>query len=839
MTPNLIMVHIPWMAKKKKKNRSKKRHETGNHSPGSAEAHMAAGRFRQAVDAFKALCKNDQATYEPQLKAAYEGLYHQRLEKSQFAEAAMVLDQLEKRFPGTTQSAAIALHIHRQDYEQAAGAAAALLNTPEILSDMQTHTAADALVIAFQSSDGARPLPQALHQDLQRIRAALESIAEGGYDAALESVRAIGMRSIFAAWKWLIKGMCAFYGGQDEKAVAAFGKIAPETTPARAAAPYLKLLQSTALDDADAKDSRLMEQMGIVAGYGADADVLARAEYLWRVNRHRDSHAHLRKYLDDFPTLDRGLARTLTELYYNACFEMPPSAGDKYIAYLKRSASGNGRRNDVEHLWTQRTLALFCMKTDAYDWDIVDQWEHFLKLNDRLVNGDARGARSLVFSRLGDLFAVEADAFDPFLFFKRHTKGPTLRNSKLARQCYEQSVAADPENLKPQLSLAAFLEKIRDESGLNKLLDRLIRQFPDNKDALAKAGIRCTRRNAFIKAMKYLERALALDPTDRKLREEFIIAAITAARRYVKKNNADKARKLLPQVLEKADLQSDDFNLGRAYLYARWAAIERLLKDDGRAETLWEKTIAEHQGSELKLHLFFWVVAGAYGVNGRRLAESKAKFKKALKGRFNAQTAVDCIQTVMYTSRLADDGGTRSAAMDLIERYLAGGVKKEMTRAQAEIIVSALMSDEFDRPDIAKKYVDEWLKRNRDDANFRYMRLLIETQSSPLRMISDSTRKELETILQLAREQREPKVVAEAQKMLRALERMPSPEELLDNPFIDLDEDFDDDFEDDDQEEYWDERRLPVEPQPEMPAARKTDKNEKPKSKGYEQLDLF
>ncbi len=85
---------------------------------------MAAGRFRQAVDVYKMLCKTDRDNFSAPLKAAYEGLYRQRLEKGLFEEAAMVVDQLEKLSGDSAFHERVTLHLKREDYPKAADAAA-------------------------------------------------------------------------------------------------------------------------------------------------------------------------------------------------------------------------------------------------------------------------------------------------------------------------------------------------------------------------------------------------------------------------------------------------------------------------------------------------------------------------------------------------------------------------------------------------------------------------------------------------------------------------------------------------------------------------------------------
>ena len=121
---------------------------------------MSAGRFRQAVDAYKVLCKTDRDSFLAPLKAAYEGLYRQRLEKGMFEEAAMVVDQLEKLSGDSAFHERIALHLKREDFPKAADAAASVLSTLDRFADNEATAAADALVVAFDPVPAEAGLPE-------------------------------------------------------------------------------------------------------------------------------------------------------------------------------------------------------------------------------------------------------------------------------------------------------------------------------------------------------------------------------------------------------------------------------------------------------------------------------------------------------------------------------------------------------------------------------------------------------------------------------------------------------------------------------------------------------
>jgi tetratricopeptide (TPR) repeat protein len=422
-----------------------------------------------------------------------------------------------------------------------------------------------------------------------------------------------------------------------------------------------------------------------------------------------------------------------------------------------------------------------------------------------------------------------------FFFFRRRRKEPYLRNIELARHCYQESVDADPQAFQSQVAQVAFFEKIGDTPRINRLLDRLIRQFPDEKEVLFKAGIRCSVRKAYVKAMNYLERALSLDPMDKVVREQFILTCIVAALQYVHKNNPKKARALLPRALEWSDVHSDDFNRGRAYLYARWTALAHLLNDEADAQQLWALAADHRQGSELKLHFFFWVVADSYGVAPPLSKGSAAFVKKALKGTFSADTALDCIRPLQYANLLPGSVKGLQRKAVLVERYLARGATAEITRQQAGVVVSFTLSELCNRPDIAEAYVRRMLKRNPDDALFRYYRYLVRSQVAAWYSEIDDGEQELNTILRLAREQKDATVTLAVQKLLRDFDAMPPSGGFDGNPFFDIDDDFeaegmaaeDDDF-------------LPVfTSPPAKPMPKKKPPKKKSGPRGPQQLNLF
>jgi tetratricopeptide (TPR) repeat protein len=826
------------MAKKNKKNRRKAKSLNPKTLEQRAQNYLSTGRFRQAVDDYKVLVKHNQDAFLPGLQAAYKGLYNQRLEKGMKEEAGMILVQLEK-LPGHMPVAESIRLLHKdREFAKAAAVAIKVLSKCATLSKRDAALVADALVTAFDDIPPPKDLPESVDDQLQRIHTALKAVAEQKYSEALAAIKTIGLRSIFFSWKCLIKGYCAFYNQEDFKALASFKMIAAGTVPEASAAPFLALLGH----EVGEKDSNFLEQLCAIAGYPTIAPALARAEYLWQVGRFRDSHTHLLNTMAHFPALSQGLAYTLTELYYNLCFELPSDPAWKYHLHLARSAKNGGE--PLEQFWTSRTAALFLELCSDFDKEILEQWDHFLGLQS-LPFTRLPKVRALVYGRLGDLFSEEVTDNDPFNFYftPRHRKTTMLRNSELARHCYEKSMEADPGAKDTQLALISFFEKTNDAASVNRHLDQVIKQFPEEKDVLFKAGIRCVQRKALVKAMNYLNQALTLDPTDRTVREQYALTCIQAAHNYALKGNADKSRALLPKVIATADADSDDFNRGRAYLYARWTAFEQLNDNDAEADGIWKLAIAHQKACELKLIFFYWVIAQYYSVPSRYLKKSLTFIKKALKGPVDTDTATALADTLYYIQGLPKPIAGLHSQIAQLEKYILRTAGTEMTRPQAKTILTYALSDECEQPKIANRCIDTMLQRNPEDAYFSFHRFMAKFHQDGFFHDMPKKRQKLEKILQLAREQKETQVAASAQKMLNEMNAVKNPEMIndLDDEFWD-DDDFDDEIENQALEalealmDTFDSRKnsSPGKKRPHNKTPKK-----KPKPKGPEQLELF
>lgn len=171
-----------------------------------------------------------------------------------------------------------------------------------------------------------------------------------------------------------------------------------------------------------------------------------------------------------------------------------------------------------------------------------------------------------------DISPSELD--DPFDFFlDAHTEETVAVDFELAEMLYRTSIELNPREKETYFCLIDLYKKSDRTSEINRLLDDVIKRFPDDKTALTKAGKRCLERDALVKGMNYLQKALALDPLDPKVKELFVIACYKNAAKYASQGKTAKCRQLLSSALEFKSNTADDLYRGHATLRARWAVF--------------------------------------------------------------------------------------------------------------------------------------------------------------------------------------------------------------------------------------------------------------------------
>lgn len=825
--------------KKKKKRKHHKKPVSIETLQITADAHLRAGRYRQALPLFKQLCKQNRDKYLPELIKSYRHLFYLLLDQGKVRDAKTVLTSLEniiggpKLYPETVRIA-----MAEGNYSQAAGIAVEVLAGREPPFTESEFLLGDALVIAFENLEQIS-LPSPLQADITRIHSSLTAVAQEQYADALSLIRPIGMRSLFAPWKWFIKGNCAFYAHDDARAKKAFEKIFPGTVPANAAKAFQMILKEGEWPALERKNIDLLGEICRLAGDEKLAGSLPRAEYLWQVGRHRDSYKHLRSRLDDFPSQKPGIQRSLTTFYFNTITDMEAIPSGKYFDFLFDLAQQKGKKRGFEKLQASRALAL-SLETDLFaDKEILQEWESFLFAYQQHYGRNKR-VEAAVYAHLGDVYSMEdmmENAIVPFFVSQRNRRGPALRNETLAETCYQKAIVYHPENLKAHFSLLELYEKTNQKAKVNRTLDDIIKRFPDEKKSLYRAGLRCLERNALVKGLKYLEQALNLDPLDNTLRTYLIIACIKAGLRYAQKGAMEKCRNLLPIALERAERQSENFNLGPAYLFARWAAFEWLVGNEEEGVKLKLQAV-ELCGNQLKLHCFLWLMGHTYGVSDKYLKEHGSVLDDIYSRQPSSGPAAGLVETFSYIREIQSKHSLIKREKVRLNRYLqkilGRGVSKELA---AKVIEYGLEGTREDQG-VARKYIATMIKLHPDDVKMRMFRYLSRQHLGSDYQNPEKNLEELRIILSLAEKQGDRDI---ASRVRQAIIKSENALSLMESIGMPIDEDW---FDDDDEEDNFD--PFPIFP-PEKKEGRKSqkkfpDRDSKPapsKQSRHRQLDLF
>jgi tetratricopeptide (TPR) repeat protein len=715
------------------------------------------GKLHYAQECYQTLVDIDAGKYQSKLIEIRRKLLSELIAQKKWIDAERQLSFFQKSDPENPliQKAQIQINLGLKNFENAAEIAAQWVADTKNVELLEGICIADALVLAFHPGNYYENLPVSVNDDLNSILAALSAIGSKSYMSALAHIRPIGIRSLFSDWKWLIKGICAFYNHEDSKALAAFDKLTNTSVPQKAGLPFRLLLRGTGAMEGGVKSPQLVRSLCILAGREDIAEPLTQAEYLWNEGHYCDSFQHLRDNLSAFPTQTSGLVSSLTSFYYSAFRQMPFDTAEDYLKYLVFEAMKKSDGHLFEKFKATQAMALWIEKEVEFDQEIIDVWEEVLGYFSGLAD-NGYDADTLIYLHLGELFSVEEPVEVPFDFssLKRRNKRIQLRNAQLAELCYLKALKANANSRSAHMALLDLYEKIGDKSKINQTLDDIIKNFPNEKDALFKAGLRCVERKALVKGMKYLEQALLLDPIDQQLRENYIIVCVKAAFAYAYKGQKEKCIKTLQKAELKASPNKDDFSIGMAYLYVRWAVILYLMDDKSAdGEQMFAKALS-FCDDPLKLNYFAWLIGLCYEVPAKALKQINIFLEKILSASFDPQVGAALVHVLRYFLYFSPNNPDWLVfEIKRINNYLSEVARPNCTHEQARIIVEYALSENIHEIKVAQKYVNYILEKRPNDAHFMWFQFLcnFSTDNHPSKLVKRSS--ELQELITLAEQQ--------------------------------------------------------------------------------------
>ena len=221
---------------------------------------LEKGNAKEAVKQAKALHR---ARPEPESHALLGRAYLERAEQLRDAglieEAREVAGHLQAHGVGSTEWTARAARLFAEvGMVEAARALGERLKCEEDRRGLELDLVDRAVV------DPARA-PESLREPIARVREALDALAQGEDEAAIERVAGIPRSSPLADWRWLIHVLIPFYRGQEEVFAERRARLDPRRVPARIVAALAEGGVARRVRDQDGRDTLLRSRASLAA----------------------------------------------------------------------------------------------------------------------------------------------------------------------------------------------------------------------------------------------------------------------------------------------------------------------------------------------------------------------------------------------------------------------------------------------------------------------------------------------------------------------------------------------------------------------------------------------
>jgi tetratricopeptide (TPR) repeat protein len=572
----------------KNKNKNKKKQGHGAAAPAAAaappavlaeqgEQAMHLGRFREAVEIFKKLARQDpQPQWNQRLADAYAGRARALAEKGMFKEAAIVLENTMAP-DGTVREPVLYLTclIRQGQYPKAVQA-----GLKQRGAERETATAARlaellaALWLAAPLSADKVPADLASAELRRAATAALAAWVEGKGAEEIDALLArIPLRSPFGPLRVILKSLI-MPADAAEKSLALLARI-----PAVSAFATFRTAAEAALA---ADDAALVERWsGLTA---------AQQAFVAETRGLPEAATGLLKQILDaekrgpaalFAVLAKpGLPLPEADLQA-ACLNLLPQAPTCLPQFERRFAP-------LSELERNRILAL-AAEAQGHWWQARDRWEDVAESLAQQPDPDARLAQAVVYRHLAELA-------------RRHAELEEDGPEKGAVADYlERSLELDPDDLPATLALIAWYSGGDSPKDWQRVIERAARQFPENTAILLQAIDAAATRNAYKKAADTARRLLTLDPINQPARQRMIELQLAHARKQMRSGRADLAGKTLAQAAEweQPNAPSAALRIGQALIMqqAQEPGAEAKLREGvqlaGEATVGWFRAVLE------------------------------------------------------------------------------------------------------------------------------------------------------------------------------------------------------------------------------------------------------
>lgn len=557
-----------------------------------ARADRAAreGRYQQALELAKQLCKELPTPENRQfLRTTYLGRARQLRGQGATRDAVTVLQvamQLDGQEPAWLEQVAEEL--------AACGevrlALDALRRVPESPALPRVLQQAADVAVQRGSEAGRKLLSEEHHADFDRIMRAWTQLEAGQDEPVREALQGIGLRSPFAEWKLLVRGLLAYYGNDDARALENWQRLDSNRLPARLAAPFRFLIdpnyrvaQQPAAQAALQKQADQLRGLGLLQPLRSIQAALARDDALDLA--FRQAGTILPALRAEAPAL---VPRLASCFYWSVIM----TGGPDCMPRLQRLF---GSPPDDPHLHRLEAIAYDKSHDFAGAHDYWQRFENDLKANPAgWTAEEVTHARALLWCHMGHNAASIPNAAQMAMlpaFLRDHPDRPQpLKPS--AEECFRRALELAPDLLEAHESLFRHHQTADHKDKAIKAGRALLAQFPDHLPTLLGLGDLLLHEGNYAQGLELFHRAFKANPLDPALRGRLGTAHLLQARAHAEAGRFEEARAEYRTTRTLLD--------NRASVLCKWAACEFKAGDSARAEELLQEALAE-AGSRLAL----------------------------------------------------------------------------------------------------------------------------------------------------------------------------------------------------------------------------------------------
>lgn len=733
------------------------------HIPPKIRSLLEAGKYRKARDEIKPLWKKEPEKYLPLLIEANAGLVQDMLGKGMVGEADQVVKYLKTIAPKdpSVRTLAHRLALASGDVSPAQSGAMEELATrrdsdSEPLTEEEKILLADQCVIAFEKQENSDLAGSAC--ELNAVLNGLEKLCASQFAEALEVIRPIPRASPFAHWKLYIKGLVAFHQGESTKAQQLFESLPPASVVIQAAKPYRVVLDPE-LFHSFGGHPELLEEILSLFGESALSVPLKHAENAWKDKHYRQSYQRFRADVRDFPVVDGTLLGILSEFFFKSMAHLPPEVEEAELEWFYTLAERRKYKNRWEEIWT---LQMFCRDEVGYapSQFLENEWRRFIKLlSDAFGPNPRRDAKAIQW--LAQRYKENITLPKGFIPFPMPSRS---RDQDHAIRLFLEATKLAPDSLEPHLELCDLYEELKLKSERNRLLDQMTRQFPENKEVLAKAGRLCFERKAYKKGLNYLRKARELDPLDPALPNDIAYGLLRLCSEQFRTKGGGKTEALWRELEELRVENPNDLCRSSWALLVQKAVLETAFGNAQRGEFFLEQAKATQPAGIVDMYALCMASVFDLSLPG--------DFEQRFHSWICKEARMAIIPELVLIRRLWEtyDGKER---LDWTELKIALGVRKALERPYTRKEAAAALISAFNiqtNPSDLIQVVERMLEQDQNDPLFCALRLLMVQHHQKSRNVEEF-RTIAEEILAEAQKRNDQDAV---QLIRPAVERLPT-----------------------------------------------------------------